>query len=347
VATSPIDFLRRPVRWLRMVSEHGGTVSAGPNFAYSLVARKAKAEDVKGIDLSTWRVALCGAEPIHPSTVTRFTERFAEQGFNPGAFFPAYGLAENSLAVTFSELDTEPVMTSLDQEQLDSEGLAVPLAEADGGKLYVSVGYPVPSAEVGIMDEKGTLLGDGVRGEVVVKGPSVMAGYYANKEATARTMAHGWLHTGDLGFRLDGRYYICGRRKDMVIKAGRNYFAEDIEAAAAQIAGVRPGGLCVFAVEDAQRGTEEVVLVAEAVERRDGLEDEIRVAVSESTGCRPDKVVLVAPRTLPKTSSGKIQRFKARSWYLDGSLEGREGERKVTAWWVYIREAIKAKLGLG
>ncbi len=342
VATSPIDFLRRPVRWLRMISKHGGTVSAGPNFAYSLVARKAKEEDLKELDLSTWRIALCGAEPIHPSTPERFNERFAKYGLNPTTFFPAYGLAENTLAVTFSIPGEAARITSFDPDALEIEGRAIPMEEAQGGKKLVSVGEPIDTVEVAIVNKSGKKLEEGMRGDVVVKGPSLMSGYYKNEKATRSTISKdGWLSTGDLGFCLDGHYYICGRKKDMVIKAGRNYFAEDIEAAAATVEGVRPGGLCVFSVDDPEKGVEQVVLVAETPEKRDGMAEEIMKSVSAATGCRPDKVVIVEPRTVPKTSSGKIQRFKARQWYLDGSLTTREGERRTTGLWVYIKAAVK------
>lgn len=347
VACSPVDFLRRPSRWLNMISTHGGSVSAAPNFAFSLVARKMKDEELDALDLSRCRLILCGAEPIHPATIEKFTTRFARCGFPPQAFFPGYGLAENTLAALFSDLDALPRLTALDPKKLEGKNLAVPLPVEEGGKLYVSVGKPVPTVEIAIVDDNGLELPEGGRGEVVIRGPSVMAGYFDNEEATRATVREGWLKTGDLGFVLDGYFYISGRKKDMVIKAGRNYFAEDIEAAAAFVSGVRAGGLCVFSVDDPARGTEEVVLVAEINEKRPGIEEEIKSAVTEATGCKPDRVVLVAPRTVPKTSSGKIQRFMARNWYLDGSLTRREGERQTTAWWIYLKEMIKDKLGLG
>jgi acyl-CoA synthetase (AMP-forming)/AMP-acid ligase II len=349
VALSPIDFLRRPVRWLRALSEHRGTVSAGPNFAYSLAARKIREEELQGIDLSAWRVALCGAEPIHPSTVEGFTRRFASGGFRPEAFFPAYGLAENTLAVSFADLGQPPHLEHVDARLLEAQGRAVPVPPGPDARTLVSVGRPLETIEVGIADEAGAALPEGTRGEVVVRGPSVMAGYYGNPDATAKTLAGGWLHTGDLGFFLDGRLYICGRQKDMVIKAGRNYFAEDLEAAAAAVPGVRPGGLAVFAVENEARGTEEVVLVAEVREDapHGGLAEALRARVSEATGCRPDRIVLVAPHTLAKTSSGKIQRFKARQWYLDGSLTSRGGERQTTGFWIYAKAWLRDKLRLG
>ncbi|GAB4256722.1 MAG: hypothetical protein Kow0092_02930 [Deferrisomatales bacterium] len=352
VAMSPVDFLRRPVRWLRAISEHRATVSAGPNFAYSLTARKARPEALEGIDLSSWRLALCGAEPIHPATIEVFTRRFEPYGFRPEAFFPAYGLAENTLAVAFSDLGRPPRIATVDGPTLEGEGRAVPAEPGPRARAVVSVGRPIPTVEVAVVDEADRPVGEGVRGEIVVRGPSVMAGYYGNPEATRETLRGGWLHTGDLGFVLDGHLFISGRKKDMVIKAGRNYFAEDLEAAAAQVPGVRGGGLCVFAAENARRGTEEVVLLAEVADRmdaasREGLVEQLRQRVSEATGCRPDRVVLLPARTLPKTSSGKIQRFKARQWYLDGSLGVRGGERRTRGAWTYLKAWVRDKLTAG
>ncbi|MFU8857046.1 MAG: fatty acyl-AMP ligase [Deferrisomatales bacterium] len=346
VALSPIDFLRRPVRWLRALSEHRGTVSAGPNFAFSLAARKIRDADLQGMDLSSWRVALCGAEPIHPTTIETFTRRFAPHGFRPEAFFPAYGLAENTLAVSFSALGQRPHVEHVDAGVLETEGRAVRVGSVEGSRAIVSVGRALETIEVAIADDAGGPAPAGTRGEVLVRGPSVMAGYFGNPEATAAALAGGWLHTGDLGFLLDGHLFICGRKKDMVIKAGRNYFAEDLEAAAVALAGVRPGGVAVFAVENEVRGTEEVVLVAEIREgaERRGLAEALQARVSEATGCRPDRVVLVAPHTLAKTSSGKIQRFRVRAWYLDGSLASRGGERQTTGFWTYLKAWLRDKL---
>jgi acyl-CoA synthetase (AMP-forming)/AMP-acid ligase II len=343
ISLSPVDFLRKPARWIRALSDHRATLTAGPNFAFSLAARKVREADLGGVDLSALRLALCGAEPIYPSTIEGFTRRFEPLGFRPEAFFPAYGLAENTLAVSFSDLGRVPHVEHLDAQALESGGRAERVAPGSLSRPLVSCGRPVASVEVAIEGDGGGPAGEGIRGEVLVRGPSVMAGYYGNPAATEEALRGGWLHTGDLGFLLDGRLYICGRKKDLVIKAGRNYFAEDLEAAASGVAGVRAGGLAVFAAENAARGTEEVVLVAEMAEgaAAERLGDELRRAVAEATGCRPDKVILVPPRTLPKTSSGKIQRFKAREWYLDGSLRSRGGERRITGLWVYLKARLR------
>jgi acyl-CoA synthetase (AMP-forming)/AMP-acid ligase II len=339
-AFSPLDFLRRPTRWLRAISDTRATVSAGPNFAYALVARKAREEEIASFDLSSWRVALCGAEPIHPSTIAGFTRRYAPRGFRPEAFLPAYGLAEGTLAVAFSEPDTAPHILHLDAERLEREGRAVELAEEKGGRGYVSVGRPIPTVEMDVVDSEDRVLPDGVRGEIRVRGPSVMQGYFRKPAATETALRNGWLHTGDLGFRVDGRYYICGRIKDLVIKAGRNYFAEDLEAAASAVPGVRPGGVCVFSVEDRERGTEEVVLVVESAQPPPGLAEAVTRAVRDATGCAPDRVMVMPPRTVPKTTSGKVQRFKARQAFLEGTL----GAPKSGRWrllaelaWAHVR----------
>jgi acyl-CoA synthetase (AMP-forming)/AMP-acid ligase II len=323
---SPIDFLRRPSRWLRMISENRATVTAAPNFAYSLAARKVRDSEIEGIDLSSLRVALCGAEPINAQTVSGFTGRFGDYGLSPKAFLPAYGLAENTLAVSFSGLGEGARVLSVDRALLDGEGRAVKPVEGSLKRVLVSVGKPLPTVEVEILGEKGKPLPEGWRGEICVAGPSVMAGYFENPEATGKALKAGRLHTGDLGFILDGDLFICGRLKDLVIRAGRNYFAEDLESAAA-VEGLRPGGVAVFSTEDSGRGVEEIVVVAETARPREGMEEEIKMTIGSATGCRPDRVILVAPHTIPKTSSGKIQRFMLKNWYEEGKLAEREGKR--------------------
>ena len=350
IAMSPIDFLRDPSRWFRVISDHRGTLSAGPNFAYSLAARKVRPASIEGSDLSSWRLALCGGEPIFPSTIERFTQRFKPYGFRPEAFFPAYGLAENTLAVSFSELDFPPRLGYLDAMELKVQGRAVSITPGNGARAIVSLGKPVEYVEVRVVDEDNRQLEECFLGEVLVRGPSVMEGYFGNPEETAKTIQEGWLYTGDLGFILDGNLYIAGRKKDMIIQAGRNYFAEDVEAAALGVKGVRPGRLCAIAVENPDRGTEDMVLVAEVSKGADqsGLGDRLKTEVFEVTGCRPDQVVLVPPRSLPKTSSGKLQRFKTQALYLDGTIHSRgvSGQR-TSGLWTYLKAWLVDKLKWG
>lgn len=343
VAMSPIDFLRKPVRWIRLMSEYHATFTAAPNFAFSLVARKVRESDLESIDLSAWRIALCGAEPIQPATIENFTRRFGPLGFREESFFPAYGLAENTLAASFSTLGTCPTVKSFDSRLLEEEGRAVPCINQHQTRTMVSVGRPLAGLEVGIMSSTGILLEEGLQGEIVLRGPSVMQGYYNNPEATARAYRSGWLRTGDIGFVLDGQLYVSGRLKDMIIKAGRNYFAEDLEASVAALPGVRPGGVCAFAVNDPVRGTEKLVLLVEATgpKNEDNLTALLRKTMTEATGCRPDEIVLLAPRTLPKTSSGKLQRFQARRLYLNQSLQSQHREGKFRTLCLYTQAVLK------
>jgi len=350
ITMSPADFLRDPSRWFGLISDHRGTLSAGPNFAYSLAARKVRPTSIEGIDLSSWRLALCGGESIFPATIEKFTQRFKPYGFRPNAFFPAYGLAENTLAVSFSELDSHPRLAFLDAMELKTQGRAVSITPRNGARAVVSVGKPLESVEVRVTDVKNRQLEEGFLGEVIVRGPSVMEGYFGNPDETAKTIVKGWLYSGDLGFILDGNLYIAGRKKDMIIKAGRNYFAEDVEVAASGVKGIRPGGLCAIAIENPDRGTEDMVLIAEISKGADqaGLRDRIRTQVFEATGCRPDQVVLVPPRSLPKTSSGKLQRFKTQALYLDGmiSYRGASG-RRTTVFWTYLKAWLADTLKWG
>jgi len=346
-AMSPIDFLKKPVRWLRVMSDHKATLTAAPNFAFNLAARKAKPGDLEGMDLSPCRMALCGAEPIYPATIESFSSVFGPVGFRREAFFPAYGLAENTLAAAFSEVGRLPRLIKVDAQKLEREGFAEPAGEGVDSKTMVGVGTPLDGMEIKIIGEDGSFLPEGRRGEVAVGGTSVMSGYYGAPEATSSALADGLLRSGDLGFILDGCLYICGRKKDMIIKGGKNFFAEDIEAAASRISGVKPGGVCAFAVDDAKRGTEKVLVAVEVRPDADAgsLGDTVRKRISSETGCRPDEVILLPPKTLPKTSSGKIQRFKTKQWFLDGSLTSRGGEKKTVSFFTYATAWMQSKIG--
>ena len=347
IAMSSLDFLRDPSRWVRVISDHRGTLSAGPNFAYSLSARKVRPASIEGSDLSSWRLALCGGEPIFPSTIERFTQRFKPYGFRPEAFFPAYGLAEGTLAVSFSELDFPPKLAYLDAMELKVQGRAISVTPGNGARAVISVGKPIEYVEVRVVDEDNRQIDEGVSGEVLVRGPSVMEGYFGKPKETAKAIKKGWLYTGDHGFILDGNLYIAGRKKDLIIQAGRHYFAEDVEAAASGVKGVRPGGLCAIGVENPDRGTEDMVLVAEVSKGADqsGLSDRLKTEVFDKTGCRPDQIVLVPPRSLPKTSSGKHQRFKTKTLYLDGTIhsQGISG-RRTSGLWTYLKAWLVDKL---
>lgn len=331
VLMPPETFIRRPREWLKAMSKYRGTCSAAPNFAYSLCAKKIKDRDLDGIDLSSWRVAFCGAEPVNPKTITDFISRYEPYGFQATTFFPVYGMAELSLAATFPLPGSPPRFDRVRRHRFEQGGVAEPAAEpTEAGEAtdvvsWVSVGRALPDHEVRIVDADGRPLPERREGEVEVRGPSMMAGYYRSPVATAETIRDGWLRTGDLGYLADGDLFVTGRRKEIIIKSGKNLYPQDIEAAAARVDGIRVGCCAAFGVTNAARGTEDLVLVCETrtddAQERARLMSEVRTAVLEAIGATPDVVVLVAPGTVPKTSSGKIQRDLMRKRYQQGDMK--------------------------
>lgn len=318
---SPTAFLKKPVRWLRAIHKYGGTMSPAPNFAFALCVKRVKPEQRAGLDLSSWRLALNGAEPVNLRTVQEFEKAFQPYGFNPRSMLPVYGLAESCLAVAFSRVG------ELRYELVDRAGLADGQAVEVGGKraiAVVCVGTPVPGHSVLILDERGQPLPERQVGHVVVRGPSVMKGYYGKGAETSAVLRDGWLWTGDLGYFADGQLYITGRAKDLIIMRGKNHYAEDLERVAETVEGVRPGGTAAFGVYDEEKATDIAMMVCETqVEDKDArvkLVESISEAVGQSCGVALDEVVLVPPGTIPKTSSGKRQRALCRDLYLKDAL---------------------------
>jgi acyl-CoA synthetase (AMP-forming)/AMP-acid ligase II len=319
---SPTAFLARPVRWLAAITRHRGTLSPAPNFGYGLCVRKVRPEERKGLDLSSWRMALNGAEPISIRTVREFTETYAPHGFRAEAMAPVYGLAETSLAATFPLPGTPVHFESVDRQALAC-GHALP-STGRGSMELVSVGTPLAGHEVALVDEEGRAVGERRVGHIVVRGPSLMRGYFRDEAATAAVIRNGWLWTGDLGFLADGQLYVSGRVKDLIILRGRNFYAEDIERVAERVAGVRAGAAVAFAVHDPEHDTELAVLVCETrVEgeaERGAVATEVAATVGTAAGVHLDEVVMVDSGTIPKTSSGKKQRSRCRELYLSGDL---------------------------
>jgi acyl-CoA synthetase (AMP-forming)/AMP-acid ligase II len=338
VLMSPTTFLMKPSRWLWAIHKHKGTLSPAPNFAYALCVRRVKAEERQGLDLSSWRLAMNGAEPVDHRTVVSFLEMYKPHGFPAPSMLPVYGLAEASLAVTFPELGKDPKCLLVDRAQL-ANGRVVD-ASGKGSMAVVSVGKPVPGHEVLVVDEHGKKLPAREVGHVIVRGPSLMEGYFESPETTSRVMRQGWLWTGDLGFFDHDELYVTGRVKDMIILRGRNIYAEDLERVAERVDHVRPGGSLAFGVYDEIKATEKVVLVVETrvagAEERAALIRSIIERVAEFTDVRLDEVVLVGPRTLPKTSSGKKQRNLCRTMYLQDELRSASISRLGVAK-IYVR----------
>jgi acyl-CoA synthetase (AMP-forming)/AMP-acid ligase II len=291
VLIPPELFLARPALWLRAISRYNGAISPGPNFAYGLCLKRIRDDELKGVDLSEWKYALNGAEPISPTLQQRFIERFSKWGFQPPSLLPVYGLSEGSLAVTFTERDGPRKTVTRD------------------GREMVSVGTPVPGTEIDVRE-----------GRIWVRGPSVMREYFGNPEATSRALVDGWLDTGDLGFVEDGELFVSGRAKDIVIVRGANHAPQVFEECLENVEGVRTG--CAVAVGHVPRGSdnEELLLLVEAMDPIVALKDRIVAAVVERTGIRPHTVELLAPGTLPRTSSGKLRRGEALRRYVAGEL---------------------------
>ena len=318
----PELFVARPALWLRALSRYRGTISPAPSFAYSLCVARVSDQEMEGVDLSGWRTALNGAEPVAPSVMRAFRDRFARWGFRPEALTPVYGLSEAALAVTFSDLGRPFRSRRFDREALAKDRAAL---ETPDGREIVSVGRPVPGFRLRIVDEAERDLPEGHVGRVWAQGPSLMDGYLGDPEATARALRDGWLDTGDLGFLQDGELYLTGRAKEVIILRGRNYAPDEIERAAEEVPGVRSG--CVVAAswlpEDAPG--ESLALFVEisheaTASERAALPEACREAVLRAANLSPDRVVVLAPGTLPRTSSGKLRRGETLRLYLAGEL---------------------------
>ncbi|MCP3136808.1 fatty acyl-AMP ligase [Pyxidicoccus xibeiensis] len=315
VMTSPESFVMDPEGWLSSFGKYRGSIAPAPNAGYLHCVKRVGAEAVKGLDLSSWRLALMGAEAVDPATVRRFCEHFAPAGFRPEAVMPVYGLAEASLAVTFSAVE-EPLRTLTVSRAALGQDVVEPVAAGHPeGREVVSVGTPVYETEVRVVDAEGSDAGAGKVGEILVRGGSVMQGYDRNPEASRAAFRDGWLSTGDLGFLHEGKLYVVGRRKEVIISNGNNYYATDVEAAVSRVPGVRE----VLAMGVQVEGTEGLVVLLETKERdeavRKKLVSTVRDTVSSTLGLSPKDVVLLERGQIPRTSSGKLERHKGRALY--------------------------------
>jgi acyl-CoA synthetase (AMP-forming)/AMP-acid ligase II len=319
----PELFVSRPAAWLRTISRYRATISPAPNFAYGLCVDRIRDEELEGVDLSSWTVALNGAEPVAADVLRSFQQRFAAWGFRAEALTPVYGLSEASLAVTFSAIDRPFSSRYFDRRALADGGIA---EDVPDGRQIVSVGRPLPDFEIRILDRAGRECPERRVGRVVVRGPSMMDGYLGRRRATKRALRDGWLDTGDLGFVVDGELYLTGRAKDVLILRGRNHSPVEVEHAVDQVDGVRVGCMAAVSYMPEDAGTELLVVMVEA--KRDvarslhaKIAEEATRAVLAATGLEPDRVVVVQSGTLPRTSSGKIRRQEALKLWLEDELD--------------------------
>jgi fatty-acyl-CoA synthase len=318
-------FLRRPGSWMRAMSSHRATISVAPNFAFAHVARRLKDEDVAKLDLSAWRIAGCGAEPIRPADLEAFATKLAPAGFRSRAFLPMYGLAEATLAVTIPEPDTGLMCCSVDVHKLRAEKTAV-LLKGAGSVQVADCGPALPANQIAIfaLDDDYSVhpLDEGKVGEIRIRGPNVMSGYWNDVSATRSAFAGRFLRTGDLGFLHQGRLHVCGRTKELIIVNGRNYFPDEIERAVRSVPGLRVAmafQTSPVAVNDSE-GSQLVIAAEAAAPDKIDLKH-LHHAVSTEVGLSVNDVVLVAPGSLPKTSSGKLRRREACRLYEAGMLQ--------------------------
>jgi fatty-acyl-CoA synthase len=316
VLLPPELFVTRPGAWLRAISRHRATISAGPNFAFGLCVNRIRDDELDGVDLSSWRLCLNGAEAVSAAMQRRFSERFEPWGFDASALTPCYGMAEASLAVAFKPAGTMFKTLAVENDTLASRGVVEP-----GSKELVSVGVPLAGVEVEILDDQAQPVPPDRTGRIFVRSPSVMAGYFGRKDLTDEALHDGWLDTGDLGFVHDGELFVCGRHKDTVIIRGANHAPQDFETALEGLPGVRTG--CAVAVGFVPEGEEEealAMLVETTPDASPALASDVSSRVLERTSILPAHVELLAPGTLPRTSSGKMRRREARAQWQAGNL---------------------------
>ena len=321
VLSTPFAFLRRPAHWLQAISRHRGTHSLAPTFAYRQVADRASEREMEGVDLSSWRVAYVGAEPVHTAVLETFEQRFTRYGLQPTTLFPCYGMAEATLAVSMKPFRERYRTLRVSRAALARDERAVAPRGQDDALELVACGIPAEGMSVTIRDSHGHVLPDRRLGEITIDGPSVFSGYFERGVAPARIRFFG---TGDLGFIDGNQLFITGRRKELIILAGENHHPAEIEWAAAKVDGIRSGRVAAFGVEDPEAGTQRLCLMAEVDRHGDRTREEalmiaVRKKVREETGLVVGGVEIVAAGTIPVTTSGKIQRGAVREMFLNGS----------------------------
>ena len=344
VVMSPLAFLASPQRWLQAISDYHGTLSGAPNFAYELCLRRIPDAALAGIDLSGWRIAFNGAEPVNPDTMERFAARFAACGLKPQALAPVYGLAECAVGLCFTR-ERGLHIDRIVRQAFSTRGEAVPAPADDAHALrFVACGQPLPGYEIRVVDETGTELPERREGRLQFRGPSATSGYWNNSEATAALLREGWLETGDRAYLAGGELYLTGRAKDMVIKAGRNIYPQEVEEAVGRLPGVRPGCVAVFGSADPISGTERLVIAAETrlsePQAQAALRESIQQTVLALLGLPADEVVLSTAPVVLKTSSGKVRRAASRALFEQGWPQG-----APRAAWLQLLRVLAAGAG--
>lgn len=337
VLMSPFSFLIRPERWLWAIHRQKGTLSASPNFGYELCLNRIDHRDIEGLDLSSWRIAFNGAEPVSPETIKTFPQHFAVYGFRPEAMTPVYGLAESSVGLAFPVPGRGPLIDRVQRGPFMKSGKAVVADKSDDDALsFVACGRPLPGHQIRIVDSAGNETGSRQEGRLLFKGPSTTSGYFRNTEAT-RSLFHGeWLDSGDLAYEDGGEIFLTGRVKDIIIKSGRNIYPHELEEAVGRVEGIRKGCVAVFGSRR-NSTTEQLIILAETrksdpadLERMRG---EIVNLTVDLLQMPPDEVLLEKPHTVLKTSSGKLRRAATKDLYEKGLA----GKKNRAIWLQVIR----------
>jgi len=336
VLMSPLAFLSHPSRWLWAIHRHRGTLSGGPNFSYELCLKRIGDEQLEGLDLSCWRYAFNGAEPVNPETLAQFQQRFASYGLPATAPMPVYGLAEASVGLAFPTPGTRYRIDRIARAAFQRRGEARPAPNEDAGALEVPCcGQVIAGHSLRVVDAAGVELADRNEGRLQFCGPSATSGYYRNPEQTQKLFAGAWLDTGDLAYLAEGELYISGRAKDIIIRGGRNLYPYELEQAIGTLSGIRKGCVAVFGSPDPGTGTERVIVLAETRESAADAIEALRRRINELAvdliGLPADDIVLAPPHTVLKTSSGKIRRAASREYYEHGG-----GSTRPAAVWLQL-----------
>ncbi len=316
-------FARRPTLWLKLMSDNRSTISYSPTFGYELAARRINGDAIT-LDLSPWRAAGIGGDMVRSEVLNEFAKALSVAGFNARAFVPSYGMAESTLAISFANVDAPISIDTVDLAALKTKGRAVPVRKPSAeARSFVVCGAPLPGHELQVRDDNGHGLAEREIGRIYVKGPSIMLGYFNAADATSQAIGRdGFLDTGDMGYLLNGEIVITGRAKDLILHNGRNIWPQDIEWAAEAVPPLKSGDVAAFAVEGAD-GDDEVVVLVECkltdTEQQEGLRKAVHMKVHQVAGV-DCSIVLVPPRSLPFTSSGKLSRAGARERYLSGEV---------------------------
>lgn len=320
ILSSPFDWVRAPYRLLQSVSKYRGTLSWLPNFAYNFCAQKIRERDLQGVDLSSWRLITNCSEPVKYESHRAFYERFKAYGLRKNALHCSYAMAENVFGVTQTPAGTLPVIDEIDREAYISQRAAMPPVEGRPVVRMMSSGRAISNTRIRILDEQGRDLPDRVIGEIALQSDCMLTGYYNRPDATEKAFRDGWYLTGDYGYSLDGEIFVTGRKKDMIIVGGKNVYPQDLEALAYEVPGIHPGRAVAFGIEDAESGTEAVVLVAEVdvtdAEQRQELANALRQHITKNSAIALRHVHLVDAKWIIKTSSGKIARAANREKFL-------------------------------